>query len=70
MIIEKIEKWAIQHLLTKKVKSIKLPEEWLSRIWKKYSDEFYKAVIKAIDSAIDKIVEKALKELKIDIGGK
>ena len=69
-IIEKIELWAIQHLLEKKVNSIRLPEEWLSKVWKKYSDEIYKAVIDAIDKAIDKIVDKALKELKIDVGKK
>lgn len=67
-IIEKIELWAIQHLLEKKVNSIKLPEEWLSKIWKKYSDEIYKAVISAIDKAIDKVIEKALKDMKIDVG--
>lgn len=68
MIIEKIEKWAIKHLLEKKVWNIKLPEEWLSKIWKKYSDEIYKAVISAIDKAIDKVIEKALKDMKIDVG--
>lgn len=67
-IIEKIELWAIKNLLERKVNSIKLPEEWLSNIWKKYSDEIYKAVINAIDKAIDKIIDKALKELKIDVG--
>lgn len=68
MIIEKIERWAIKHLLAKKVNGIKLPEEWLSKIWKKYSDEIYKAVISAIDKAIDKVIEKALKDMKIDVG--
>lgn len=68
MIIEKIEQWAIKHLLAKKVNRIKLPEEWLSKIWKKYSDEIYKAVISAIDKAIDKVIEKALKDMKIDVG--
>ena len=67
-IIETIEKWAIQRLLERKVKDIKLPDEWLSKIWKKYSDEMYKAVILAIEKAIDKIIEKALKDMKIDIG--
>lgn len=67
-IIEIVEKWAIQRLLERKVKGIKLPDEWLSKIWQKYSDEFYKAVISAIEKAIDKIVEKALKDMKIDIG--
>lgn len=71
MIIERLEKWAIKHLLEKKVSNIrKIPEEWLSKIWGKYSEEFYNAVITAIDKAIDKIIEKALKELKIDVGGK
>lgn len=68
MIIEKIEQWAIKHLLEKKVNGIKLPEEWLSKIWKKYSDEIYRAVISAIDKAIDKVIEKALKDMKIDVG--
>lgn len=70
MLVEKLEKWAIKHLLEKKVGAIKLPEEWLGRIWKKYSDDIYKAVISAIDKAIDKIIEKALKEMKIDVGKK
>lgn len=70
MIIEKLEKWAIQHLLEKKIKGVKLPEEWLKKIWQKYSDEFYHAVINAIDKAIDKIVDKALKDMKIDVGSR
>lgn len=67
-IIETVEKWAIQHLLERKVKGIKLPDEWLSKIWRKYSDEIYKAVISAIEKAIDKVIEKALRDMKIDIG--
>lgn len=69
-IIEKIEQWAIKNLLERKVNAIKIPEEWLSKIWKKYSDEIYLAVINAIDKAIDKIIEKALKDMKIDVGKK
>ena len=69
-VIDIFEKLAIKHLLEKKVNKIKLPEEWLAKIWKSHSEEIFKMVVLAIDKAIDKVIEKALKDMKIDVGKK
>ena len=67
---EKIEKWAIQRLLKKKISKFEIPKEWLLTIWLKYKDKIHEEVVKAIEKAIDKVINKALSEEKIEIGKK
>ena len=67
---EKLEKWAIQRLLKKKVAKIDIPREWLLKICNKYKDRIHEEVVKAIEKAIDKVISKALSEENIEVGKK